>query len=60
MTHSQNMSETKVSEHAQKSSIFDEVKRYILEQEGKDVFGYDIYNCPKELKGQLKIGDFTK
>lgn len=19
---------------------------------------YDIYNCPKDLKGQLKIGDF--
>ena len=29
------------------------------EQEGKDVFEYDIYNCPKELKGQLKIGDFS-
>ena len=38
----------------------EQVKRYILEQEGKDVFEYDIYNCPKELKGQLKIGDFTK
>jgi len=35
------------------------VKRYILEQQGKDVFEYDIFNCPKELKGQLKIGDFT-
>ena len=34
------------------------VKRYIQEQEGKDVFEYDIFNCPKELKGQLKIGDF--
>jgi len=37
----------------------EQVKRYILEQEGKDVFEYDIYNCPKDLKGQLKIGDFT-
>ena len=34
-------------------------KRYIMEQQGKDVFEYDIFNCPKELKGQLKIGDFT-
>jgi hypothetical protein len=24
------------------------------------VFEYDIYGCPKHLKGQLKIGDFTK
>jgi len=36
----------------------EQVRRYIEEQEGKDVFEYDIYNCPKELKGQLKIGDF--
>lgn len=36
----------------------EQVKRYILEQQGKDVFEYDIFNCPKELKGQLKIGDF--
>ena len=34
------------------------VKRYIQEQEGKKVFEYDIYECPEELKGQLKIGDF--
>ena len=38
----------------------EQVKRYIQEQEGKDVFEYDIYNCPEELKGQLKIGDFTQ
>ncbi|MBU0627584.1 MAG: transposase [Nanoarchaeota archaeon] len=38
----------------------EQVKRYILEQEGKDVFEYDIFNCPEHLKGQLKIGDFTK
>ena len=25
----------------------------------KDVFEYDIFNCPSELKGQLKIGDFS-
>jgi len=37
----------------------EQVKRYIAEQEGKDVFEYDIYNCPTNLKGQLKIGDFT-
>lgn len=37
----------------------EQVKRYILEQEGKDVFEYNIYGCPQELKGQLKIGDFT-
>ena len=34
------------------------VKRYIQEQEGKKVFDYDIFECPEELKGQLKIGDF--
>ncbi len=38
----------------------EQVKRYIQEQEGKDVFEYDIFNCPKELKGQLKIGDFRR
>ena len=38
----------------------EQVKRYILEQEGKDMFEYDIFNCPKELEGQLKIGDFTR
>jgi len=37
----------------------EQVKRYIQEQEGKDVFEYDIYNCPEKLKGQLKIGDFS-
>ncbi len=37
----------------------EQVKRYIQEQEGKSVFEYDVYNCPKELKGQLKIGDFS-
>lgn len=36
----------------------DSVKRYIEEQEGKKVFEYDIYECPEELKGQLKLGDF--
>ena len=30
----------------------------IQEQQGKDVFEYDIYGCPTHLKGQLKIGDF--
>ncbi len=37
----------------------EQVRRYILEQEGKPLFEYDIYGCPEELKGQLKIGDFT-
>ena len=37
----------------------EQVKRYIQEQEGKNIFEYDIYGCPEELKGQLKIGDFT-
>ena len=37
----------------------DSVKRYILEQEGKKVFDYDIYNCPEHLKGQLTLGDFS-
>lgn len=35
------------------------VLRYIQEQQGKDVFEYDIFGCPSELKGQLKIGDFS-
>jgi len=34
------------------------MKKTKQEQEGKDVFEYDIFNCPSELKGQLKIGDF--
>ena len=38
----------------------EQVKRYIQEQQGKDVFEYDIYGCPNHLKGQLTIGDFTK
>jgi putative transposase len=37
----------------------EQVKRYIQEQMGKGVFEYDIYGCPQNLKGQLKIGDFT-
>ncbi len=35
----------------------DAVKRYILEQDGKDVFDYSIYG---DHTGQTKIGDFTK
>lgn len=34
----------------------EQVKRYILEQEGKSPFEYDVFNAPR---GQLKIGDFT-
>ena len=30
-----------------------------LGPDGKDIFEYDIYNCPEKLKGQLKIGDFN-
>lgn len=37
----------------------EQVRRYILEQEGKSIFDYDIYGCPEKLKGQLTIGDFT-
>jgi hypothetical protein len=29
-----------------------------FEKEGKKVFDYDIYDCPEELKGQLKLGEF--
>lgn len=36
----------------------DSVKRYILEQEGKDVFEYNIYGCPSEL--DVKIGNFIQ
>ena len=35
----------------------DAVKRYILEQDGKDVFEYSIFGDPT---GQTKIGDFTR
>ena len=35
----------------------DAVKRYILEQQGKDVFEYNLFNNPDK---QQKIGDFTK
>ena len=35
----------------------DSVKRYILEQEGKDVFEYSIFG---DHTGQTKIGDFTR
>ena len=35
----------------------DAVKRYILEQEGKDVFDYSIYG---DHMYQSRIGDFTK
>jgi len=44
---------------AKQNTIISIPERYILEQQGKDVFEYDIYNCPKELKGQLRIGDFV-
>lgn len=37
----------------------EQVKRYIQEQDGKSVFEYDVFNCPKELKGQSRIGDFS-
>lgn len=33
----------------------DAVKRYIEEQQGKDVFEYSVYGSPNQ-----KIGDFTK
>jgi len=37
----------------------EQVRRYIQEQEGKPVFEYNVFNCPSNLKGQLKIGDFS-
>jgi putative transposase len=36
----------------------DSVKRYILEQEGKDVFEYNIYGCPSDM--DVKIGNFIQ
>ena len=36
----------------------DSVKRYILEQDGKDVFEYNIYGCPPDKN--ICIGDFTQ
>jgi len=36
--------------------IQESVKRYILEQQGKDIFDYNIFNDPT---GQTKIGDFN-
>lgn len=35
----------------------DAVKRYILEQQGKDIFEYNLFNNPDK---QQKIGDFTR
>jgi len=53
------LSEILLGEKMKYSHVSQEsVKRYIQEQEGKKVFEYDIYECPEELKGQLKIGDF--
>jgi hypothetical protein len=39
--------------------MIEQCPRCFQEQMGKDVFEYDIYGCPTELKGQLKIGDFS-
>ena len=36
----------------------DSVKKYILEQEGKDVFDYNIYGCPSDK--DVRIGNFTQ
>jgi len=36
----------------------DSVKKYILEQEGKDVFDYNIYGCPPDM--DVRIGNFTQ
>ena len=40
----------------------EKVKRYILEQEGKDVFEYSVFGSPQQKIGQFaqsKIGDFN-
>jgi len=36
----------------------DSVKKYILEQEGKDVFDYNIFGCPPDM--DVRIGNFTQ
>ena len=36
----------------------DSVKKYILEQEGNDVFDYNIYGCPSDK--DVRIGNFTQ
>ena len=36
----------------------DSVKRYILEQDGKDVFDYNIYGCPSDK--DVRIGNFVQ
>lgn len=51
--------EANTNRKGERSAEKEQVKRYILEQDGKSVFEYDIFNCPEHLKGQLKIGDFT-
>lgn len=38
----------------------DAVKRYILEQEGKDVFEYSIFGNPKVKIGQFSLERWTK
>ena len=39
------------------------VKRYIQEQEGKDVFEYSVFGSPNQkignFTGQKKLGDFS-
>jgi len=38
------------------------VKRYINEQEGKDVFEYSVFGSPNQKVGQFaqtKLGDFS-
>lgn len=37
-------------------SVGDAVKRYIMEQQGKDVFEYSIFG---DSTGQTKMGDFS-
>jgi hypothetical protein len=48
----ENLELTTQSSHAEEHN-----KKRII-KEGKKVFDYDIFECPEELKGQLKIGDF--
>lgn len=36
----------------------DAVARYIAEQDGKDVFEYNIYGCPPDM--DFKLGNFTQ
>ena len=43
--------------------MIEAIKRYINEQEGKDVFEYSVFGSPQQkigdFAGQKKVGDFS-